>query len=152
MSNKALRRQMDRIEQQAATIEQKLSAYSEDCICFPQADPPIFLFGEEHFFAFRVKCPLHGERFKAGPLRLWAIWCYDQVPKFRRRKSAQHRKAWNKSFPCPSPDDQSPEAEFLRSYRQLFLVTDNVNDPGPYKVRFEALSTLDRLFGWGQRT
>ncbi len=40
------------------------SKYCPACICFPENEPPFFAFEIELEMLTRVKCPLHGERFK----------------------------------------------------------------------------------------
>jgi hypothetical protein len=46
------------------------SRFSPDCICFPEKEQPSFGFPIEEDIAFRVKCPLHRDRFKAVLLHL----------------------------------------------------------------------------------
>jgi hypothetical protein len=76
------------------------SIFSADCICFPETERPSFGFPIEMEIAGKVKCPLHGERFKP----LFHLY----VPKWLREKSWEHlstlhseqyRKAWFASFP-----------------------------------------------------
>ena len=70
-----------------------------ECLCFPANEPPFFGFPIEQQIAAKVKCPLHGERFKP----LYHIY----VPGWRResekkrwpRLSEQYHKAWFASFP-----------------------------------------------------
>jgi hypothetical protein len=40
------------------------SIFSPACICFPEKEQPFFVLDIEQEIAGRVKCPLHGERFK----------------------------------------------------------------------------------------
>jgi hypothetical protein len=40
------------------------SLFFVDCICFPEKERPFFGFAIEMEIAGKVKCPLHGERFK----------------------------------------------------------------------------------------
>jgi hypothetical protein len=92
-------RTLQRIEraEQAAKAQSKSS---DECICFPPKEPPFVGFPIEEEIAAKVKCPLHGERFKP----LFHVY----VPKWLREKqwkllwshhSEQYRKAWFVSFP-----------------------------------------------------
>jgi hypothetical protein len=75
------------------------SIYSEDCICFPANDQPFFCSSYESSLAARVKCPLHGDRFKVLGHIYVARWVREKEPRRRERASAQYRKAWEASFP-----------------------------------------------------
>jgi hypothetical protein len=60
MLNRTLQNRIERAEL-AAKAEHRFSA---ECICFPADEPPFFGFPLEEQIAARVKCPLHGDRFK----------------------------------------------------------------------------------------
>jgi hypothetical protein len=102
-------RRIRRIEE-AAKARHK---FSGDCICFPENERPTFSFPVEQELARKVKCPVHGERFK--PL----IHIY--VPKWLRDKLEQHlwnvhseqyRKAWFASFArelWPATEEESED-------------------------------------------
>jgi hypothetical protein len=95
MLRKVLLARIDRVEL-AARAQSK---FSSECICFPANEPPFFGFPIEQQIAGKVKCPLHGERFKP----LFHLY----VPGWRREKekkrflslSKQYHKAWLASFP-----------------------------------------------------
>ena len=76
------------------------SIFSPDCICFPANEPHFFCFLIEEQFAAKVKCPLHGERFK--PIRFHIYvgkWRREGEPHRRQVLSPQYRKAWDAGFP-----------------------------------------------------
>jgi hypothetical protein len=52
-----------RIEQAEKALRAR-SIFSADCICFPENEPPFFCFPSEEEIAAKVKCPLHGNRFR----------------------------------------------------------------------------------------
>ena len=70
------------------------------CICFPEDQQPFFCSPSEELVADRVKCPLHGNRFKQPIPHLYvSAWLAEKQPVRRQRLSAQARKAWAASFP-----------------------------------------------------
>ena len=90
---------LKRIEQaEKALLAQ--SIFSADCICFPENEPPFFCFPSEEEIAAKVKCPLHGNRFRQPMVHIYvAKWRREGEPKRRQRLSPQYQKAWLASFP-----------------------------------------------------
>lgn len=73
---------------------------SRDCICFPEDEQPFFCSVAEEQVAARVKCPLHGDRFKAPHFYLYvARWYREKEPLRICQKSSQYQKAWAAGFP-----------------------------------------------------
>jgi hypothetical protein len=86
--------------------------FSGGCICFPKHDPPCFGWPIEENVAAKLKCPLHGERFKSPQFFVYvAKWLREKLPKFLwSRHSDQYRKAWFASFPpdlWPAEEDET---------------------------------------------
>ena len=76
---------------------------SSACICFPEDEQPFFCSPSEEPVAARVKCPLHGNRFKQPVRHIYVSrWLAEKEPARRQRRSVQYRKAWAASFP-PDP-------------------------------------------------
>ena len=76
------------------------SIFSPDCICFPEKEQPFFCSSFEIPIAARVKCPLHGNRFKQPRMHLYVpSWLAEKELARRERLSPQYRKAWEASFP-----------------------------------------------------
>jgi len=74
--------------------------FSADCICFPEKEPPFFCFPSEEEIAAKVKCPLHGNRFRQSMVHIYvAKGRREGEPKRRQRLSSQYQKAWLASFP-----------------------------------------------------
>jgi hypothetical protein len=75
-----------------AVVQQKSS---EHCICFPAKELPFFNSVEDQEMAHRVKCPLHGDRFRKLFHLYIAPWRKERA-KIRRRNcsSPQFKKAW----------------------------------------------------------
>ena len=80
MRVQGLERRIERAEL-AAKAQSKFSA---QCICFPADEPPFFGFPLEEQIAAKVKCPMHGDRFKPT--------FHIYVPKWRRDNDS-----------CPGP-------------------------------------------------
>jgi hypothetical protein len=74
---------------------------SLNCICFPENEQPFFCSPDEELVAARVKCPLHGNRFRQPISHIYvSAWLAEKEPARRRQRlSAQCRKAWAASFP-----------------------------------------------------
>jgi hypothetical protein len=74
--------------------------FSGGCICFPKNEPPFFGFPIEEQIAARVKCPLHGDRFKTPRFHIYvAKWLREKLwPLLSSRHSEQYGKAWLASF------------------------------------------------------
>jgi hypothetical protein len=95
MLSRTFEKRLERAEQMA----KRMGTVSPECLCFPVNEPPFFGFPIEEQIAAKVKCPLHGERFKP----LYHIY----VPGWRRESekkrlhglSEQYHKAWFASFP-----------------------------------------------------
>ena len=60
MSNRSV---LSRIEQAEAALKTR-SFFAQDCICFPEKEQPFLCSSFEEPIAARLKCPLHGNRFK----------------------------------------------------------------------------------------
>lgn len=97
------------------------SKFSAQCICFPADEQPFFGLPIEEQIAAKVKCPLHGDRFKPT--------FHIYVPKWRRnnekirwfRLSPQYHKAWYAAFP---PDLWPAEEEETEDGRLLLRLKD----------------------------
>jgi len=79
-----------------------LSRQSPNCICFPEQQPPCFLYAPVYGIAAAVLCTIHGYRFRY-PLSTPIF-----IPEWRRevevgmhwpKAAERYRKAWNASFP-----------------------------------------------------
>ena len=71
-----------------------------DCICFPENEQPFFCFPSEEEIAAKVKCSLHGNRFRQPIFHIYvAKWRREGEPLRRQRLSSQYQKAWLASFP-----------------------------------------------------
>jgi hypothetical protein len=93
-------KRLQRIER--ALREKRLGQPLTSCICFPEAgSSPFFLYPGIRGLAFRVKCPLHGDRFQPAPaeapgddssrIDLEVGWTW-------RNATEKYRKAWNATF------------------------------------------------------
>jgi hypothetical protein len=57
-------------------------------------------FPSEEEIAAKIKCPLHGNRFRQPIFHIYvAKWRREGKPKRRQRLSPQYQKAWLASFP-----------------------------------------------------
>jgi hypothetical protein len=74
--------------------------FSEDCICFPAKEPAVFFSDEEQETAFRVKCPLHGDRFQKHYHLFRPPWLRERQAMAWKNRDAQYKKAWLASG-CP---------------------------------------------------
>jgi hypothetical protein len=73
---------------------------SSECICFPPHERPFYVFRIERLMLERLKCPLHGNRFKPFGLYIFmAAWLIEKLPRLVDRRSEQFRKAWFATFP-----------------------------------------------------
>jgi hypothetical protein len=93
---------MARIENAEKIADAALGqTFSGGCICFPKNEPPFFGFPVEEQIAAKVKCPLHGERFKTPQFYIYvAKWLREKLWKLLWiYHSEQYRKAWFASFP-----------------------------------------------------
>lgn len=108
MLHRTLQSRLERAEQ-AAKAQSKHSAA---CICFPENESPFFAFDIELEMLTRVKCPLHGERFKPLYHLYVARWLRDKQPRHLwTHHSEQYRKAWFASFPAdlwPAEEEEHP--------------------------------------------
>ena len=75
--------------------------FSESCICFPKNEPPFFGLPIEEQIAAKLRCPLHGERFKTRQFHVYvSAWLRQKQPKLLwDRHTEQYRKAWSATFP-----------------------------------------------------
>ena len=86
-----------RLRLQGLTVTGKVSSA---CICFPENEQPFFCSPSEEQIAARVKCPLHGNRFKQPIPHIYvSAWLVETQPARRLKGSPQARKAWAASFP-----------------------------------------------------
>ena len=77
-----------------------LSKFSADCICFPENEQPFFCTESEAEIAARLKCPLHGDRFKHPIFHIYvAKWRRESEVIRRQQLSEQYRKAWAATLP-----------------------------------------------------
>ena len=89
-----IRTLLKRIEQAEQALKTQ-SVFSADCICFPEEEPPFFCFPAEEEAAAKVKCPLHGNRFKQPIFRIYvAKWRRESELIRRQQLSSQYQKAW----------------------------------------------------------
>jgi len=94
-----MRSVLKRIERAEAALGAQ-SVFSQDCICFPEKEQPVFCSAYEEPVAAQVKCPLHGDRFRQQIFHIYvARWRAEKEPARRCRLSDQYRKAWEASFP-----------------------------------------------------
>ena len=117
MSLRGLYKRTERLHQKLEQFAKAHSIPSKDCICFQGNEQPIFSNALQLEIASAVKCPLHGDRFFRRSLRYMAIWLIPTLPRFRQRKSPQHRKAWAASFSFdfwPAQEEQIGEETYLR--------------------------------------
>jgi hypothetical protein len=90
---------LKRIEQVELTSKSK-SSFPAECTCFPEKERPSFHWLVELEAAAKVKCPLHGERFKPTGMIYVAGWLRKKREWFiATRRSPQYQKAWRASFP-----------------------------------------------------
>ena len=90
--------------------------FAPDCICFPEKERPFFGFDYEAEIAFRVKCPLHGDRFQPRVHLFIACWRREREKTRRATLSAQFKKAWAASFPShlfPAEEETTEEGIYL---------------------------------------
>jgi len=118
MLTRDLLKRIEKIERRSKEIAEAHSMYSLECICFPENEPPYFGFPIEQEIAFRVKCPLHGNRWKWTFHRLYVSkWLREAFERKRETLSPQHRKAWAASFPpnlWPAEEEETEEGIYLR--------------------------------------
>jgi hypothetical protein len=94
MQTRNIRLRIARLEQ-TAKVHAK---YEPACICFPNTEPPFFCSPWEEEIAARVKCPLHGNRFRQTTFHIYvAKWRRESEPIRRQRLSWQYQKAWSAS-------------------------------------------------------
>jgi hypothetical protein len=104
---------MARIENAERVADAALGrTFLGDCICFPKHEPPFFGWPIEEQMAAKVKCPLHGERFKSPQFHVYvAKWLREKLPGLLwSRHSEQYRKAWFAVFPpelWPAEEDET---------------------------------------------
>ena len=93
-----IRTLLKRIEQAEKALKAR-SIFSADCVCFPENEQPFFCFPSEEEIAAKVKCPLHGNRFRRTTFHIHvAKWRLESEPIRRQRLSSQYQKAWLASF------------------------------------------------------
>ncbi len=131
MLNRTLENRIERAEL-AAKAQSKFSA---ECICFPADEQPFFGLPIEEQIAAKVKCPLHGDRFKPT--------FHIYVPKWRRdnekirwlRLSTQYHKAWEAAFPpnlWPAEEEETDDGRTLLRLKDASTLV-ALESPGPRK-------------------
>ena len=95
--NQALRKRVERAEEAVRL----LLRVSPECICFPDQEQPTFYWRVEWEIAARLKCPVHGDRFRLVPFRWFYVadWILEKPDAFLAYRSPKFRKAWYASFP-----------------------------------------------------
>ena len=89
---------LKRIEQVEMASKSKLG-HPPECTCFPENEQPSFHWRIELEIASKLKCPLHGNRFKPLAMIYVAEWLRKKREGFiATRRSAQYQKAWRASF------------------------------------------------------
>jgi hypothetical protein len=118
MPQRSLQLRIERLERQFNNSLIALGKLSPDCICFPDHEQPGLSFPILGDVAFRVKCPLHGDRFVwPRPYLYVPKWLREKEPILRQRLSAQYQKAWESSFPAdlwPADEEQDELGLYLR--------------------------------------
>ena len=118
MTTRELLKRVEKIERRSKEIAEARSMYSAECICFPENEPPSFGFPIEQEIASRVKCPLHGNRWKWTFHRIYVSkWLREKFERKRETLSPQHRKAWTASFPpnlWPAEEEEAEDGVYLR--------------------------------------
>jgi hypothetical protein len=111
----SLLKRIERLEHAAKT----LSYFSAECICFPQNEDPTFVFAIEVEIAKRLRCPLHGERFRPRAFIYASEWLREKrQAALWTHRSEQYRKAWFAGFPqhlWPAVEEENHDG-------QIFLV------------------------------
>jgi hypothetical protein len=113
---RGMRTLLRRIERAEVMLKAQ-SILSPDCICFPEKEQPFFGFDYEAEIAFRVKCPLHGDRFQPRVHLFIAGWRREREKIRRATLGAQFHKAWEASFPShlfPAEEETTKEGIYLR--------------------------------------
>ena len=118
MPTRELLKRIEKLERRSKEIAEACTMYSAECICFPENEPPYFGFPLEQEIAFRVKCPLHGNRWKWTFHHIYvSTWLREVFERKRETLSTQHRKAWAASFPpslWPALEEETEEGVYLR--------------------------------------
>jgi hypothetical protein len=113
MRVQAFERRIERAEQAAKAK----SKFAPECRCFPENEPPFFAFEIELEMLTRVKCPLHGRRFKPLYRIFVAKWLRAKQPQHLwTHHSEQYRKAWFASFPpnlWPAEEEEDPNGRIF---------------------------------------
>ena len=86
--------------------------FSGGCTCFPKHEPPFFGSLIEEQMAAKIKCPLHGDRFKSPQFHVYvAKWLREKLwSLLSSRHSSQYCKAWFAGFPpglWPAEEDET---------------------------------------------
>jgi hypothetical protein len=113
MRVQAFERRIERAEQAAKAK----SKFAPECLCFPENEPPFFAFEIELEMLTRVKCPLHGRRFKPLYRIFVAKWLRAKQPHHLwTHHSEQYRKAWFASFApnlWPAEEEEDPNGRIF---------------------------------------
>ena len=84
----------------AEDVAEARSIVSPQCICFPKLEPPFVGFPIELEIAAKVKCPLHGDRFKPRYFIYVSKWLRAKLWKhLESHHTEQYRRAWFAGFP-----------------------------------------------------
>ena len=99
MTTRALSKRIDRLEE----VIKAFSKFGSGCVCFPGPAPPFLIYPVLEAIAFKIKCPVHGDRFQLYRLAFIPDWLREREIKYGwPRRSEQYLKAWNASFPRDS--------------------------------------------------
>ena len=132
MPTRTVATRIERLEQSVKTQ----SKFAAECICFPGKEAPSISWSIEQAFAAKVKCPLHGERFKPRALIYVAQWLREkQAAHFWSAHSEQYRKAWFASFPpelWPGEEEETDAGKVFLTLKAgtRFLVYEQVYGKG----------------------
>ena len=101
-----LKDRISRLERAASDTDGSRDAiFPDECICFPENEPPGITYRAEVEIAAAVRCPMHGHRFKHIAADGFSVY----VPKWYRERhpapewpsgSPQYVKAIRASFPA----------------------------------------------------
>jgi len=89
---------------------------SQSCICFRENELLYVGFSVELEIAARLKCPLHGERFKLTSHAYFPKWVRRIVWRTLDARSEQYQKAWSASFPpelWPAKEIETPDGKLF---------------------------------------
>jgi len=113
-----LRKEVGNFKRDLTALRKLQSKLSPNCICFPENEQPSFNWPLEGDIAFKLKCPVHGDRFKWPIFFIYVSkWSRERAEILRQRRSRQHKRAWEASFPphlWPAEEELTGDTLFLR--------------------------------------